>query len=108
MIVTNSFSLNMLSVMDGIWNITVLPIDIEHAKVILETGKGVESAVGHADTAAIFSTILGLEVPMIRRTLSLARHSTILVGQYRGPRMTEGAKTLPDGATIEWLLVTVA
>lgn len=29
----------------------------------------------------------------------------ILVGQYIGPRLPEGATTLPEGASIEWWTV---
>jgi hypothetical protein len=29
------------------------------------------------------------------------------VGQYTGPRLPEGSKTLPEGASVEWLFVTV-
>jgi len=66
---------------------------------------GFESAVDQADIAAIFSTILGVPVPMERRTVKLKPGETALVGQYSGPRPAEGATTLPPGATITWLLV---
>jgi hypothetical protein len=68
---------------------------------------GVDSAVGHADTAAVFSSLLGVPVPMERRTVTLQPGETALVGQYSGPRLPEGATTLPEEATITWLLVTV-
>jgi hypothetical protein len=29
----------------------------------------------------------------------------VLVAQYRGPRLPEGATELPEGATIEWYVV---
>lgn len=31
-----------------------------------------------------------------------AEDALTLVGQYRGPRLPDGATTLPEGATIEW------
>lgn len=68
---------------------------------------GIESAVGHADTAAVYTQQLGVSVPAARVTLSLPKGETVLLGQYKGPRMPEGCKELPAGATIVWMLVTV-
>jgi len=66
-----------------------------------------KSIVGHADTAAVLSSILGMEVKFNRETVSLVKGDTLIVGQYKGPRMEEGCKALPPGATIEWLFVTI-
>ncbi len=68
---------------------------------------GAESAVGHTDTAAVFSAVLGVPVAPNRVTISLKRGEEILVGQYRGPRLPEGCKTLPEGAAIQWLLAKI-
>jgi hypothetical protein len=76
-------------------------------ELLLNHPKGIESAVGHADTAALFSDILSLNIPCERRTITLSANDTILVGQYNGPRLPEGATTLPEGASIRWLHVTV-
>ena len=65
-----------------------------------------ESAVGHADTAAVFSKELGLPILANRVSVKLTDPETrALVGQYVGPRLPEGATRLPEGATIEWWLV---
>jgi hypothetical protein len=100
--VLNAFSLNM----------TAHPAVIETRPVSLEEARrlvagGFVSAVGHADTAAVFSSLFGAPVPMERRTVTLEPGEYVLVGQYSGPRLPEGATTLPAGATITWLLVTV-
>jgi len=71
----------------------------------LSYGAEIVSCVGHADTAAVFSQILGLDLPVNRTSVKLDDHSCILVGQYSGPRLPEGATTLPEGATIEWWIV---
>jgi hypothetical protein len=107
MIVINSFSMNMLAEVAGGATISVVPVPVETARNLL-LKCGVESAVGHADTAAVFSSALGMEIPMARITVALKKGDEILVGQYRGPRMAEGVKTLPAGATIEWLLVAIS
>ena len=100
--ILNAFSLNMLALVPA--RISVSEITVEQAAIL--AGE-MTSAVGHADTAAVFSAVLGTTVPTNRATVSLSQGTTVLVGQYRGPRLPEGATALPEGATIQWLLVTV-
>lgn len=66
------------------------------------------SVVGHADTAALLTAILGREVAMNRASLALHRGDALYVAQYNGPRLPEGATSLPEGAKIRWYCVTVA
>lgn len=63
------------------------------------------SVVGHADTAAVFESVLGHPVPVNRVSIKLAGAEKALIGQYIGPRLPDGATALPDGATIEWWIV---
>jgi hypothetical protein len=100
--ILNAFSLNMISGFPS--TVTVEEISTHEACV---EAHGVPSGVGHPDTAAVFSSILGTPVPMNRATVSLAAGDRVLVGQYSGPRMPEGTTTLPEGATIKWLVVSV-
>jgi hypothetical protein len=66
------------------------------------------SAIGHADTAAVISGILGVQVPVNRVSVKLVPgHDAAIVAQYSGPRLPEGAKVLPDGAEIKWFAVRV-
>lgn len=65
------------------------------------------SAVGHADTAAVLAGILGVPVPTHRVSVALTSGDEAVVAQYVGPRLPEGAKALPEGATIKWFLVRV-
>lgn len=102
--ILNSFSLNMLQNLDG--EVTHKVIPLEEAKEWARVGV-LESTVGHADTAAIFGSQLGMDVPAVRSTISLPKGELVLVGQYRGPRLAEGAKELPQGASIVWILLTV-
>lgn len=69
--------------------------------------EGVEivSAVGHADTSAVFSTLLGIPVAANRISVKLTDDSDALIGQYTGPRLPVGATELPEGASIEWWVV---
>lgn len=84
-------------------------VAVEEATLVQAAEYAVEavSAVGHADTAAVFGSVLGCTVPANRATVSLTAGMRVLVGQYRGPRLEEGVTTLPEGATIQWLFVTV-
>lgn len=66
-----------------------------------------ESAIGHADTARIVSGMLGVELPANRVNVKLAKGEKMIVAQYSGPRLPEGATTLPDGAKIEFVMVGV-
>lgn len=65
----------------------------------------VHSIVGHQSTADIFTDILDRPIACNRETLTLTRGDVLLVGQYVGPRLPEGATTLPEGARIEWWTV---
>lgn len=101
--ILNAFSPNMLSAFPAEVQFREIPLNEAQAGLTA----GFESAVGHADTAAVFSSQLGVEILVARINVSLNRGDVVLVGQYRGPRLPEGATTLPAGATIQWLRVTV-
>ncbi len=102
--ISNAFSLNMLSNLTAKINSNELLL--EEVKNIL-LSDGVDSAVGHPDTAKVFSSVLGIEIPMNRATVQLHSGDTILVGQYIGPRLPEGATELPQGSTIKWAIVDI-
>lgn len=68
----------------------------------------IESAVGHADTAALFTAILGRGVEARRVSVEMADDVTLLVGQYIGPRLPEGTTALPEGARVLWATVDLA
>jgi hypothetical protein len=88
--ILNAVSLNMLpSLVEGqmYWK----KITLEEARNLAWQAANpdlfgkLESCVGHADTAKVFS----------------------IVGQYIGPRLEVGATTLPVGARVDWFLVSV-
>ena len=97
----NAFSLNMIAEKSGqIWF-----REIGVSQVRAELAQDLVSCVGHADTAAVFSEVLGVPVACARVTVTIEPGETVLVGQYVGPRLAEGATTLPAGATVKWILV---
>ncbi len=103
-VITNAFSINMLTT-DS--DLKFSRLKETEARWIAENFQH-SSAVGHADTAAVLSTVLGVDVPMNRTTLQMEHGVALLVGQYKGPRLPEGATALPEGASIEWWLVRQA
>lgn len=64
------------------------------------------SVVGHADIAEVISAQLGVEIPVNRVSVSLRPGDTLVVGQYVGSRLPEGCRELPEGARIEWYMVS--
>jgi hypothetical protein len=113
MILLNAFSANMLGAFPSSVTFTEISADSARLNLMLaaeEAGESefIRSAVGHADTAAVFASVLGVPVPCNRVTVTLTPGDSAIVGQYIGPRLAEGAKELPEGATIKWLLATVS
>lgn len=100
----NAVSINMLPQEGG--RLVYQPLPLEEAREIAQ-GVGVQSAVGHPDTANIFAKLLGVDVPPNRATISLGYGERAILGQYIGPRLPEGATALPEGATIRWYLIWV-
>ena len=103
---SNAFSLSMLGSEDtknGVYLYfeEVTPVFV---KTWLEKNEWV-SCVGHPDTARLLSGILGIEIPTNRVSVSLNHSDFIFVAQYAGPRLPEGATTLPEGAQIKFVKV---
>lgn len=102
--VLNAFSLNMFDDPEGF--IDFREISLDEARDLLALGY--LSGVGHASTAAVFSEVLGIGIPTNRVNVTLKKGDVALVGQYRGPRLEEGATSLPAGATIVWYRVHIS
>jgi len=102
--IANAFSLNMLPPHKAS-TIFVNPIDRDAARDILKKNDW-SSAIGHPDIAAIVSADLGADIPVNRTTLKLGADDTLLVAQYIGPRLAPGTIALPDGASIQYFLIT--
>lgn len=116
-VLSNAFSLNMLP--EGSpEEMYFKPLTLSEAQEIVNHADEVISIVGHADTAAVLGSQLGVQVTPNRVTwqFDLTKHpfaggdgtqdrERLLVGQYNGPRLPEGATTLPEGASIRWYLI---
>jgi hypothetical protein len=100
----NSFSFNMVQ-LDREVHVTASPLTIDAARAAYTDD--VVSAIGHADTAAVVAGLLGRAVPANRATLTLRPGDELLLAQYTGPRLPEGATSLPAGARIDFLQVLI-
>lgn len=92
---SNAFSLQM----QGEFFAETSPI------LIGDVPKDFISIVGHTDIAVVLSTLLDVDVPVNRVSVSLQPGDVLFVGQYCGPRLPEGATKLPQGAKISWYRV---
>lgn len=104
MYLSNAFSLSMLP-FTGTSTIETTPIGKEEAVRLL--GREWKDVVGHTTTAYLFSHILEVPVETNRVSVALKPGDEMVVGQYSGPRLPEGATELPEGASIKWILVQV-
>lgn len=93
MYVGNAFSLGMVP-RELLAQVRLTPCDPPYLV-------GVESCVGHADTAAV------LNVPMRRVSVTLQSGDVLYVAQLRGGRLPEGTTTLPEGFGFDWVRVTL-
>ena len=101
-ILSNAFSLQMLGEKESA---TLKVLEVSRNFVSAQLAKGFISAVGHADTAAVISSTLGVDVEMNRVNVTLTENTDLYVAQVTGGRLPEGCVTLPEGITIKFYLV---
>lgn len=104
--VSNGFSLNMIPAEMSAGTIRFKKMQVQEVKTLLSTCQ-YQSLIGHQDLANLVSQEIGLPVPFNRQTVTLVSGDQLVVAQYRGPRLPEGATTLPEGAVIEYYLVEI-
>jgi hypothetical protein len=90
MFLLNAFSLQMID----------FPSEVCFTEV-KELPSGLESAVGHADTANV------LGVPCNRINVHLNKGDVAFVAQLVGGRLPEGSTTLPEGFHFKFIKVEV-
>ena len=94
----NAFSLQMVAD-----NAIICKVEVAPEEIPAEA----ESIIGHADTAAVVSTILGRDVPCNRASVMLSDEDVLYVAQVVGGRLPEGATTIPDGMELKFYRITV-
>lgn len=100
--IASEFTLRMIQ--DDAVHLEIQRVTRAHARKVC---RHAASAVGDAALARVFSRELDRMVPAEPRVLKLVVGEQLLVGQYRGPPIPHAATELPDGAKIEWMIVTV-
>jgi len=103
-ILSNAFSLQMLD-LQRTSNVEVEPLTLDEVKSLLK--EGFVSAVGHQDTGAVLSDMLGLDVPCDRINVHLTPDDVLVVAQITGGRLPEGTTSLPLGFTLKFVKVRV-
>lgn len=102
-VLLNAFSLNMLERKE--YSIAFKPVAVEEVKETLSGG--FISYIGHQDLASVLSSMLGVEVPVNRANYKIEPEDIVVVAQYTGPRLPEGATKLPENASIEFWRVAI-
>lgn len=100
----NAFSLQMIDI-DIMANVQFEAINKEKAARLLSNS--VDSYIGHADTAAVVSNILGIQVECNRRFGHIDKGETAIVAQVVGGRLPEGCTKLPENMKIKFYKVEV-
>lgn len=95
MFLLNAFSLQMVSASN--YNVSVKEIETPSAEEL----KGMDSAIGHPDTAAV------LGVQCNRISITLKHGDKAVVAQLQGGRLPEGATTLPEGFFFKFLEIRI-
>ena len=104
---TNAFSINMIRQYKDV-NLNFRSVSLEEAQYLMF--KDYRCVIGHADTARLVGNLLDQtlvpERVSIQLNLGPLGDDEVLVAQYTGPRLPEGATELPEGAMIEFYLVS--
>lgn len=100
----NAFSLQMCP---RAATVSVYPLTAGEVAAALKGAEGFAAAIGHADTAAVVSRLLGMEIPAARINIALRRGDVLFVAQIMSGRLPEGATTLPEGFDLEFRRVEI-
>lgn len=81
-------------------------VTVDEARSLL-TERDCYQAVGHEQTVGLANAQLGSDLLQFNRvSVRLESGDDLVLCQYVGPRLPEGATTLPEGAEIRWYHAT--
>lgn len=101
----NAFSISMLGEKEEAL-VNVKRISLQAVKDLISSTT-FKCVIGHEDTARLVGALLGVELKANRESIVLSNGDVLIVAQYIGPRLLEGCTKLPEGAKIEFYMVTV-
>lgn len=103
----NAFSLNMLDCDFCDINIQKVSVDYVNNFINFIKNDYVQNAIGHKETDVLVRNMLNNEnIPVGERmNVTLEELNYLVVAQYKGPRLPEGATQLPEGARIEFFVI---
>jgi hypothetical protein len=102
-IIANAFSLSMLDKSESLTQVSVEQVSVERVRDKL--AGGFVSAIGHESTARVLTDTLGVPVAVARVNVRIAKGDLLVVAQFHGARLPEGATTLPEGASLDFAFV---
>ena len=97
-LVSNAFSLNMVE--ENNYGICVETVSLEDV-----VNASPKSVIGHKELADSLAQVWE-GFTFNRETVTLGLLDTLYVIQYSGPRLPEGATSLPEGARLKFLRIT--
>lgn len=103
--ISNAFSLQMLTAESH--KFESYPLAVGGVREFKRDGFEFHSAIGHPDTAAVVSDVLGFEVPANRVNLQLEKGDLLIVAQIFGGRLPEGVTKLPENFDLKFIVVRV-
>jgi len=106
-VLANALSLNMFNrmvPMDNDYGYAGFGISVKEVRPE-DVPRDCVSIIGHTDTAAVVSSMLGFNVPANRIAHTIENGDVLFVAQYTGPRLPEGASRLPEGGIIRFYRV---
>ena len=87
--------------------LSIKGMDEAIVKVAVNSGVQVVSFVGHSSTASLFSSRLGIDVPVFRGEATL--NDLVLIGSFFPPRRLAEGETWAEGEIlsmpIKWLMI---
>lgn len=103
--VANAFSIQML-MPDTFNHAEFYPVSVDKVRAQLAENGSFVNAIGHADTARIVGSQIGVEdLQPNRINVQLSGGDILYVCQVCGGRLPEGCAELPDGITLKWFEV---
>ena len=104
-----SFNLNMIENLENVKTVKTISsiIEEETFKNLLEK-ENPENYIGHADLVNVLNSSLGVNLKAERKTLKVkGNEERIIIVQYIGERLPEGATKLPEKAKIKFVFEEV-